>query len=162
MLLRDLFVAGGIVMYPLLRFSIVAIALIIERYIFRAKVNCQQGCLVRDLLAAYQMESNVVLLKLRRNGNLPIAQIFLEAIRNGLAPPQAFDNFWKARFRQSFPCGVALIWFSTWVHRCDRSRLVWNIGAIASALTSLVIAFSNIYDASLLYSRDNWRVAVNQ
>ncbi|MBI4785217.1 MAG: MotA/TolQ/ExbB proton channel family protein [Oscillatoriophycideae cyanobacterium NC_groundwater_1537_Pr4_S-0.65um_50_18] len=90
MSITDLFVAGGIVMYPLLAFSIVAIALIIERCLFWYKVNKRHKRLVREVLTAYRTNSDTLLPKLRQNIDLPIARIFLEALEVDYAPPQAF------------------------------------------------------------------------
>jgi biopolymer transport protein ExbB len=103
MFLADLFAAGGIVMYPLLGFSILAIALIIERCIFWAKVNRQQRRVVRDVLAAYQMGADTVLPKLKQNADLPIARIFMEALEMDYAPPQAFHNFLEGAIQAELP-----------------------------------------------------------
>jgi biopolymer transport protein ExbB len=103
MFLTDLFAAGGIVMYPLLGFSILAIALIIERCLFWYKVNRQQRRVVRDILASYQAESDTVLPKLRQNANLPIGRIFLEALEMDYAPPQAFHNFMEGAIQSELP-----------------------------------------------------------
>lgn len=88
--ISNLFAAGGIVMYPLLAFSLTAIALIIERCLFWYKINQRQRRVVRDILAAYRDGSEIVLSKLRQNGDLPIVRIFLEALELDYAPPQAF------------------------------------------------------------------------
>lgn len=88
--ISNLFAAGGIVMYPLLAFSLAAIALIIERCLFWYKINQRQRRVVRDILAAYRNDSELVLSKLRQNGDLPIVRIFLEALELDYAPPHAF------------------------------------------------------------------------
>ena len=88
--LFHVFAAGGLVMYPLLAFSIAAIALIIERCLFWYKINRRQRRVVRDILAAYRNDSEQVLPKLRQNADLPIVRIFLEALELDYAPPQAF------------------------------------------------------------------------
>ena len=91
MLIADLFAAGGIVMYPLLGFSILAIALIAERLNFWYRVNRRQRSVVREVLRLYPDDSLSALNKLKQNADLPIARIFLEAI--GLqrsVPPSGF------------------------------------------------------------------------
>jgi biopolymer transport protein ExbB len=90
MLIVELFLAGGIVMYPLLGFSIVAIALIIERLVFWVRVNRRQRRVVRDVLRIYQHDFDGALLKLKQNADLPIARIFLEALEVDHFPPHAF------------------------------------------------------------------------
>ncbi len=86
----ELLVAGGIVMIPLLGFSIVATALIIERLTFWFRVNKRQKRVIRDTLRIYQHDSDSALLKLRQNADLPIARIFLEAMEVDHFPPHAF------------------------------------------------------------------------
>jgi biopolymer transport protein ExbB len=90
MLISELFFAGGIVMYPLLGFSIVAIALIVERLVFWFRVNRRQRRVARDVLRIYQHDFDAALLKLKQNGDLPIARIFLEALEVDHVPPHAF------------------------------------------------------------------------
>jgi biopolymer transport protein ExbB len=103
MFLTDLFTAGGIVMYPLLGFSIVAIALIIERCLFWSKVNRQQRRAVREVLTAYQMGADTVLPKLRQHSDLPVARVFMEALEMDYAPPQAFHNFLESAIQAELP-----------------------------------------------------------
>lgn len=90
MLIVELFIAGGIVMFPLVGFSIVATALIIERLAFWYRVNRRQKRVIRDVLRIYQHDSDAALLKLRQNADLPIARIFLEALEVDHFPPHAF------------------------------------------------------------------------
>lgn len=90
MLIIELFLAGGAVMFPLLGFSIVAIALIIERIVFWVRVNRRQRRVVRDVLRTYSHDFDAALLKLKQNADLPIARIFLEALEVNHFPPHAF------------------------------------------------------------------------
>ncbi len=90
MVITDLFRAGGPVMYPLLGFSIVAIALIVERFVFWIRINHRQQSVIRDVLSAYRRDVDLTHAKLKQNANLPIARIFLEAMEVEHGPPQAF------------------------------------------------------------------------
>jgi biopolymer transport protein ExbB len=90
MLITELFLSGGVVMFPLLGFSIVAIALIIERIVFWVRVNRRQRRVVRDVLRTYAHDFDTALLKLKQNADLPIARIFLEALEVNHFPPHAF------------------------------------------------------------------------
>lgn len=90
MLIIELFLAGGAVMFPLLGFSIVAIALIVERLVFWMRVNRRQKQVVRDVLRRYPHDFDGALLKLKQNADLPIARIFLEALEVDHFPPHAF------------------------------------------------------------------------
>lgn len=86
-----LFAAGGIVMWPLLAFSVVAIALIIERVRFWYRVTHRQNKVVREVLNFYRMDNVVSALdKLQNNTDLPIARIFLSALELEGANPEEF------------------------------------------------------------------------
>jgi biopolymer transport protein ExbB len=78
--LGEILAAAGIVSVPLLIFSILAIALIIERIAFWYRVNRRQTKVVREALALYKHEPALSQEKLERNVDLPIARIFLEAM----------------------------------------------------------------------------------
>jgi biopolymer transport protein ExbB len=82
--------AGGIVMWPLLAFSIVAIALIIERSLFWFRINRRQRPVMQEILRTYRQAPMDVFLKLRKNINLPTARIFLEALEIDGASPKQF------------------------------------------------------------------------
>jgi biopolymer transport protein ExbB len=89
--IREMFVAGGVVMWPLLGFSIVAIALIIERVCFWYRVNTRQSRIVREVLNLYRLENVVGALdKLQKNIDLPIARVFLSALELEEPTPEEF------------------------------------------------------------------------
>lgn len=48
------FLAGGIVMFPLLGFSILAVALIFERVLFWVKVTKRHDRMIREVLMLYK------------------------------------------------------------------------------------------------------------
>ncbi|WP_035984414.1 MotA/TolQ/ExbB proton channel family protein [Leptolyngbya sp. KIOST-1] len=85
-----IFAAGGIVMWPLLGFSILAIALIVERSIFWFRINRRQRPVMQDILRTYRQAPVDVYPKLRQNVNLPTARIFLEALEIDGASPKQF------------------------------------------------------------------------
>lgn len=79
--ISELFVAGGVVMFPLLAFSVAAIALIVERIRFWYRINQRQNRVVREVLNLYRLDNVVGALdKLRKNADLPIARMFLSAL----------------------------------------------------------------------------------
>jgi biopolymer transport protein ExbB len=86
----EFFVAGGIVMYPLLAFSIMAIALIAERIAFWLRINRRQRQVAREVLRIYLQNPQMAIAKLRDNIDLPIARIFLEALSLDQLSPNAF------------------------------------------------------------------------
>ncbi len=85
-----IFTDGGIVMYPLLLASILVIALAIERLYFWSKISNRQKQLVRVVLDLYQNQSPLVIDRLNRELDLPIARIFMAAIDLKNPTPEAF------------------------------------------------------------------------
>jgi len=91
MIFNRLFTAGGVVMWPLLGFSILAIALIIERTIFWARIDKRQRRVIREVLNLYRLENVVSAIeKLKQNADLPIARIFLAALELDRPTPEEF------------------------------------------------------------------------
>jgi len=89
--ISNLFTAGGIVMWPLLAFSLLGVALIIERIIFWVRINNRQNKVVREVLQLYRLDNVVSALdKLQKNADLPIARIFLAALELEDATPEEF------------------------------------------------------------------------
>lgn len=86
----NLLFAGGIVMLPLLGFSILAMALILERMIFWTKVLQRQDRVVREALALYRRSPRSAFLKLEQHADLPIARIFLVALELDQPTPEEF------------------------------------------------------------------------
>ncbi|MGJ5676481.1 MAG: MotA/TolQ/ExbB proton channel family protein [Nostochopsis sp.] len=91
MVISQLFSAGGVVMWPLLAFSVVAIALIIERVRFWYRINTRQNKVVPEVLNLYRVENVVGAIdKLKKNSDLPIARIFLSALQLEEPTPEEF------------------------------------------------------------------------
>ncbi|MBG1259222.1 MotA/TolQ/ExbB proton channel family protein [Nostoc commune] len=89
--ISNLFTAGGVVMWPLLAFSLLGVALIIERIIFWVRINNRQNKVVREVLQLYRLDNVVSALdKLQKNADLPIARIFLAALELEDATPEDF------------------------------------------------------------------------
>jgi biopolymer transport protein ExbB len=86
----NIWTAGGIVSYPLLAFSVLAIAFIIERIIFWMRIKRRQRRIVKEILSVYRSDPFSAIAKLKKNAQLPIARIFLEALE--LEQPTA-DEF---------------------------------------------------------------------
>lgn len=89
--IKNLFIAGGVVMWPLLLSSVVAVGLIIERVRFWVKISNRQHRVVREVLSLYR-QNNVVstIDTLRKNVDLPISRIFLTALELEEANPEEF------------------------------------------------------------------------
>ncbi|MBW4678894.1 MAG: MotA/TolQ/ExbB proton channel family protein [Microcoleus vaginatus WJT46-NPBG5] len=89
--ISKIFADGGVVMWPLLGFSVLAVALIIERVVFWFRVNRRQNRVVREVLGLYRRENVVgALNKLQQNADLPISRIFLAALELEEPTPEEF------------------------------------------------------------------------
>lgn len=86
----NLFALGGVVMWPLLGFSILAVALILERILFWSQVVRRQDQVVREALLLYRRSVKSAMQKLEKNVDLPIARIFLAALELDQASPDEF------------------------------------------------------------------------
>ncbi len=89
--INNLFTAGGVVIWPLLGFSVLAVALIIERIRFWVRINNRQSRVIREVLNLYRLENVVGAIdKLRQNADLPLARIFLAALELEEPNPEEF------------------------------------------------------------------------
>lgn len=86
----EFFAAGGIVMWPLLLFSILTLALVFERCWFWAKLLRQQRPAIQQVLDTYSQNPQTALAKLKQYSELPIARICLAALTLGDATPDEF------------------------------------------------------------------------
>lgn len=86
----EFFVAGGIVAWPLLVFSILGIALIAERVFFWFRIHRRQSRMVREVLRLYPQKPSTAINLLKQNADLPIARIFLEALELDSPTPEEF------------------------------------------------------------------------
>lgn len=88
--LNELFAAGGLIMVPLIGFSIVVLALAVERFAFWYRVKRRQHKVIQDVLKLYAQEPDLAIEKLKRNLDLPVVRIFLEALSLKDANPEEF------------------------------------------------------------------------
>ncbi len=78
-------------MVPLLAFSVLAIALIVERIRFWVRINRRQQPVVREVLKLYRLDNVVGAMNLlQENVDLPIARIFLSALSLEQPTPEEF------------------------------------------------------------------------
>ncbi|WP_413172011.1 MotA/TolQ/ExbB proton channel family protein [Anabaena azotica] len=89
--IKNLFTAGGVVMWPLLLSSVLAVGLIIERIKFWVTISTRQQRVVRNVLNLYRQHDVVSTIDtLRKNADLPIARIFLTALELEEPNPEEF------------------------------------------------------------------------
>jgi biopolymer transport protein ExbB len=90
MSISAIFSAGGVVMLPLLAFSLLAIALILERITFWQRVSKRQLRIMREVLKLYPYDATAAFLKLEQNDDLPMARVFLAALELEQPTPEEF------------------------------------------------------------------------
>lgn len=90
MALSNLFLAGGIVMIPLLGLSVLALALVLERVMFWIQIVQKQDQVIQETLTLYRRSSRAAFQKLEQNANLPMARIFLAALEMDQPNPEEF------------------------------------------------------------------------
>jgi len=77
-------------MWPLLVFSLLAIALIIERIIFWLRISQNQVPILRKVLRTYREDIPTATNLLKQNISFPVARIFTEALELNDATPSQF------------------------------------------------------------------------
>lgn len=83
-------VAGGIVSIPLVSCSLISVALIGERVLFWSKITNRQQRVARDILKTYLHDPSQALHKLKKNLDLPVCRMFLEALALERPNPEEF------------------------------------------------------------------------
>jgi len=87
---REMFAAGGIVMWPLLLFSLLVLILTVERTVFWLRIRRRQRPLIKQVLELYRSSPADALALLKKSLGFPIARIFLEALEVEDASPSQF------------------------------------------------------------------------
>ncbi len=77
-------------MVPLVLFSILAVALILERSLFWIKISQRHQQVAREFLTVYKRNPIAAFQMLEKNADLPIARIFLAALELEQATPEEF------------------------------------------------------------------------
>ncbi|MBN3946566.1 MAG: MotA/TolQ/ExbB proton channel family protein [Nostoc sp.] len=102
--IQNLFAAGGVVMLPLLLFSVLAGALMIERAKFWLQIGKRQNRVVREVLNLYRLDNVVSAVdKLQKNVDLPIARIFLAGLQLERPTPEKFRLALKSEAQAEIP-----------------------------------------------------------
>lgn len=117
--IQNLFAAGGLVMYPLLGFSVVAAALIIERIVFWVRINKRQHRVIRDVLNLYRHDNVIGAVdKLKQNVDLPMARIFLAALELEQPTPDEFRLALESEAQAELPLLKGLATYLTQSSAC--------------------------------------------
>lgn len=134
MSIDNLWTAGGIVSIPLLGFSLLAIALIIERIIFWWRVKNKQRRIIKEVLSLYRSDRFAAISQLKKNAQLPIARIFLEAMELEQPTPDEFRLALDSAVQAEIP---TLRKFGTWFQTIiTASPLLGLLGTILGLIQS--------------------------
>ena len=88
--LLELFLSGGVVMWPLLLSSLVVTALFLERGYFWLKIYQHQDLFIRQVLALYSTQPKEAIARLRNHLQFPLSRIFLAALTLEQGTPDDF------------------------------------------------------------------------
>ena len=88
--LENFFIAGGVVAWPLLIFSVIVLALAAERAFFWFRTNSRQVRVIRSVLSLYRDAPASCMQLLKGNPRFPLARIFLEALELRGVNPEVF------------------------------------------------------------------------
>ncbi len=88
--LLNVFRAGGVVMWPLLVFSVLATTLILERGLFWLQIYQQQDRFIAQVLKLYSTQPQEAITYLKQKAQFPIARIFLAALTLEQGSPEDF------------------------------------------------------------------------
>ena len=134
MSIDNLWTAGGMVSIPLLIFSLLAIALIIERIMFWWRVRQHRRRIVKEVLSLYRSDRFAAISKLKKNAQLPIARIFLEAMELEQPTPDEFRLALDSAVQAEIP---TLRKFGTWFQTIiTASPLLGLLGTILGLIQS--------------------------
>lgn len=134
MSIDNIWTAGGIVSFPLLAFSVLAIALIIERIIFWWRIKNKQRRIVKEVLSLYRSDRFAAISQLKKNAQLPIARIFLEAMELEQPTPDEFRLALDSAVQAEIP---TLRKFGTWFQTIiTASPLLGLLGTILGLIQS--------------------------
>ncbi|BAZ45691.1 MotA/TolQ/ExbB proton channel family protein [Chondrocystis sp. NIES-4102] len=130
----NIWTAGGIVSYPLLAFSVIAVALIVERITFWVKIKRKQRRIVKQILSIYRTDYHGAIALLKKNAQLPIARIFLEALELEQPTPDEFRLALDSATQAEIP---TLRRFGTWFGTIiTASPLLGLLGTILGLIQS--------------------------
>jgi len=87
---REMFAAGGVVMWPLLLFSLLVFVLAVERAVFWVRIRRRQRPLIKRVLMLYRDAPAEAIALLKKSLGFPIARIFLEALESEADSPTQF------------------------------------------------------------------------
>lgn len=113
-------------MWPLLLFSLCAIAVTIERGLFWFRIKKQERDFAKDILQIYRANPYAVFAKLKQHIDLPVSRIFLEALELKGASPNQFRLALESATQAELPCCLLICFaaFTSAKLRCCKNMAV--------------------------------------
>lgn len=130
--------AGGIVMVPLLVFSVLTLALVVERARFWWQLQRQQRAWLTAVLGAYADHPQRAVALLKQRPHSPVARIFLAALSLEDATPEEFSLALETAAQAEIPQLKRFqTWFETVVGMAPLLGLLGTVLGLMEALSSL-------------------------
>lgn len=134
----EFFVTGGIVMWPLLFFSLLTTALVFERCWFWATLLRRQRLVIKQVLETYSQNSQAAIAKLKQARDLPTARICLAALTLGEATAEEFRLALESAAQAELPLLKRFqTWFETVVGVAPLLGLLGTVLGLIQALSGL-------------------------
>ncbi|MGF1542593.1 MAG: MotA/TolQ/ExbB proton channel family protein [Pleurocapsa sp.] len=133
--ITQFFKNGGVVMYPLLGLSILALAMILERTLFWLQISRKQEKIIKKTLSLYKEDIEAAGLLLKRNLELPIARMFLVALSVERSTPQKFKLALESAAQAEIP--VLKRYSNAFETIISISPLLGLLGTVLGLITSL-------------------------
>ena len=133
--ITQLFKNGGVVMYPLLGLSILAVAMILERSLFWVQIFYKQEKIIKQTLILYKEDTEAAAILLKRNLQLPIARIFLVALSVERSTPQKFKLALESAAQAEIP--IFKRFSNAFETVISISPLLGLLGTVLGLITSL-------------------------
>jgi biopolymer transport protein ExbB len=134
----NLLAAGGIVMVPLLLFSVLTLALAVERARFWWQLLRQQRAWLTAVLGAYADHPQRAVALLKQRPHSPVARIFLAALSLEDATPEEFSLALETAAQAEIPQLKRFqTWFETVVGMAPLLGLLGTVLGLMEALSSL-------------------------
>lgn len=136
--MANLVAAGGIVMVPLLLFSGLTLALVVERAQFWWQLHRQQRAWLTAVLGAYADHPQRAVALLKQRPHSPMARIFLAALSLEDATPEEFSLALDSAAQAEIPQLKRFqTWFETVVGIAPLLGLLGTVLGLMEALSSL-------------------------
>lgn len=136
--LMELFIRGGIVMYPLLAASLITVSIVIERSLFWLMIWRRQEGVIKKVLTLYKEDIAQTRRRLELDMDLPIVRIFWSAIALEQPSIEEFRLALEGALHGEIPV------LKRFQHVLDSIITLSPLLGLLGTVTGLMTAFANI------------------